>query len=52
MVEYATVKIPIEFRDRFEELNERYHLGYASFAEIIKEGLRKRFEEIESTYGT
>jgi hypothetical protein len=50
MVEYVNVKIPVGFRDRFEELNERYNLEYSSFAEIIKECLRRRFEEIESRY--
>ena len=50
MLEYVNVKVPVELRKRFEDLNKRYDLGYASFAEIIKESLRKRFEEIEASY--
>ena len=50
MIEYVNAKIPIEFRDRFNDLNKKHSLGYASFAEIIKECLRRRFEEIETTY--
>ena len=50
MVEYATVKIPTSFRDRFGAMNERYDLGYASLAEFVKEAMRKRFEEIEASY--
>ena len=50
MVEYATVKIPTSFRDRFVTMNEKYDLGYASLAEFVKEAMRKRFEEIEASY--
>ena len=50
MLEYVNVKVPVELRKRFEDLNKQYSLGYASFAEIIKESLRKRFEEIEASY--
>ena len=51
MVEYVSVKIPVSFRDRFDKLNKEHGLGYASFAEIVKECLRSRFEDIENTYG-
>ncbi len=50
MVDYATLKIPSEFRDEFERLNERHKKGYSSFAEFTKEALRKRFEEIRQVY--
>jgi hypothetical protein len=50
MVEYVNVKIPVSFRDRFEKLNKEHDLGYSSFAEIIKECLRSRLEDIENTY--
>ena len=50
MVEYTTVKIPVSFRDRFDKLNKEHDLGYSSFAEIIKECLRARYEEIENIY--
>jgi len=48
--EYVTVRLPLSLRERFERLNKRHFLGYASFAEIVKESLRKRLEEIEATY--
>lgn len=48
MVEYVNVKIPVSFRDRYEELNEKHNLGYGSFAEIVKDALRRRYEEIET----
>jgi len=50
MVEYATVKIPTSFRDRFGVINDKHDLGYASLAEFVKEAMRKRFEEIEAAY--
>ncbi len=50
MVEYINVKLPIIFRSRFETVNEKYNLGYASLAEFVKEAMRKRFEEIEASY--
>ena len=50
MVEYASVKIPTSFRDRFETVNKEYDLGYSSLAEFVKEAMRRRFEEIEKTY--
>lgn len=50
MIEYVNVKIPVSFRDRFEKLNNEHDLGYASFAEIIKECLRSRLEDIEKSY--
>lgn len=50
MTEYAVAKIPIEFRKRFDDLNKRHKLGYSSFAEIIKECLRRRFEELEAAH--
>ena len=50
MVEYASVKIPTSFRNRFDTMNEKYDLGYASLAEFVKEAMRKRFEEIEASY--
>jgi len=50
MVEYVNVKVPVSFRDRFEKLNKEYDLGYSSFAEIIKECLRRRLEDVENTY--
>jgi len=31
-------------------MNEKYDLGYASLAEFVKDALRRRFEEIISTY--
>lgn len=52
MVEYVSVKIPVSFRDRFEKLNKEHDLGYSSFAEIIKECLRRRYEEVEGIRGT
>lgn len=51
MVEYFNTKLPVSFRKRFESLNKKYDLGYTSVAEFIKDSMRKRFEEIENTYG-
>jgi len=50
MTEYASVKIPTSFRDRFGAMNEKYNLGYASLAEFIKDSMRRRFEEIRSSH--
>lgn len=50
MTDYATIKVPESFRDRFEELNKQFDLGYASLAEFTKEAMRQRFEEIIRTY--
>jgi hypothetical protein len=46
MTEYVNVKLPDIFRKQFENLNKEYDLGYSSFAEFIKDSLRRRFEEI------
>jgi len=50
MVYYISVKIPESFREEVQRLNEKYNLGYASLAEFVKEAMRKRFEEIRSSY--
>jgi len=49
--DYVTVRVPSSLRDLYERLNENYGLGYTSFAEFVKEAMRKRFEDIENTYG-
>jgi len=46
MPDYVNVKLPDSFRDQFEDLNKKHSLGYSSFAEFIKDALRRRFEDI------
>ena len=50
MTEYSIVKIPTDFKERFEGLNNAHRLGYSSYAEFVKDAMRRRFEEIEASY--
>ncbi len=50
MTDYAVVKAPLEFREKFERLNKEYALGYDSFTEFARDAMRRRFEEIESLH--
>ena len=50
MVSYSVVKVPEDLKQRFERLNKERHLGYTTFTEFVKDALRRRFEEIISTY--
>jgi len=42
-----SVKIPRDYRTKFERKNKEYNLGYSSFPEFIKDCMRRRFEEVE-----
>lgn len=48
--EYITVRIPESLRDLVEKKNEEIGLGYTSFAEFVKEAIRKRLEDLIATY--
>jgi len=50
MTKYSIVKIPTEFKEHFEQLNNAHKRGYSSYAEFVKDSLRRRFEEIRSSY--
>ena len=50
MPEYDNLKIPVQFRERFEKLNKLYARGYSSYPEFAKDAMRRRFEEIRSSY--
>ena len=50
MPDYVTVRIPSSLRELFEQTNENLKLGYTSFAEFVKEAIRKRLEEIHNSY--
>jgi len=48
--EYVTVRVPGSLRENFEKYNQEIGLGYTSFAEFVKDSIRKRLEEIIKTY--
>ena len=50
MTSYKVVKVPEDLKHKFERLNKERHLGYTTFTEFVKDALRRRFEEIISTY--
>ena len=50
MVGYSVIKVPEELKMRFESMNRDRQLGYTTFTEFVKDALRRRFEEIRSTY--
>ncbi|MFX1369704.1 MAG: hypothetical protein ACFFAY_14000 [Promethearchaeota archaeon] len=45
-----SVKIPKDYKIKFERKNREYDLGYSSFAEFIKDCMRRRFEEVEAAH--
>lgn len=50
MSDYVTVRLPKELRDLYSKLDGEIGLGYTSFAEFVKEAIRKRMEDIRQTY--
>jgi len=46
---HLTVRIPEDLKTKWERKNQEYGLGYSSFPEFIKDCMRRRFEEIESS---
>jgi hypothetical protein len=42
-----SVKIPKDYKVKFERKNREFNLGYSSFPEFIKDCMRRRFEEVE-----
>lgn len=52
MDDYVTVRIPESLKLLYEKNQEELDLGYRSFAEFVKEAVRKRLEEIKDVYGT
>lgn len=42
-----SIKIPKDYKVKFERKNREYSLGYSSFPEFIKDCMRRRFEEVE-----
>lgn len=51
MTDYAIVKVSPEFKERFENLNKEFNLGYGSFTEFARDAMRRRFEELKEIYG-
>jgi hypothetical protein len=49
MTQRLSVKIPKDYKIQFERKNKEYNLGYSSFPEFIKDCMRRRFNELEST---
>jgi len=47
MTDYDNVKLPVFFKKKFTDLNDRFELGYTSFPELVRELLRNWFKEIE-----
>ncbi len=47
--EYTTVRLPKEIMDEIDQIIKRGIRGYKSRAEFIKEAIRKRFEELETS---
>ncbi|MFW9799416.1 MAG: hypothetical protein ACFFD9_03195 [Candidatus Thorarchaeota archaeon] len=45
-----TIKIPKDYKTKFERKNKEYDLGYSSFPEFIKDCMRRRFEEVDETH--
>ena len=50
MSDYVTVRLPRELRDRYSKIDSEMGLGYTSFAEFVKEAIRRRMEELLQTY--
>lgn len=46
-----TIKIPKDYKTKFERKNREYDLGYSSFPEFIKDCMRRRFEEVDEAHG-
>lgn len=49
MTRRLSVKIPKDYKIQFERKNKEYDLGYSSFPEFIKDCMRRRFNELDST---
>ncbi|MHA2209856.1 MAG: hypothetical protein ACXABV_11840 [Candidatus Thorarchaeota archaeon] len=49
MTRRLSVKIPKDYKIQFERKNKEYDLGYSSFPEFIRDCMRRRFNELEST---
>jgi hypothetical protein len=49
MTQRLSVKIPKDYKIQFERKNKEYNLGYSSFPEFIKDCMRRRFNELETT---
>ena len=47
--EYTTVRLPKEIMDEIDQIIKRGIRGYKSRAEFIKEAIRKRFEELNTS---
>jgi len=47
--EYTTVRLPKEIMDEIDQIIKRGTRGYKSRAEFIKEAIRKRFEELQTS---
>lgn len=45
-----TVRVPRELRELYEQLDSKLGLGYTSFAEFVKEAIRKRIEDVRLSY--
>ncbi len=45
-----SVKIPRDYKIKFERKNREYDLGYSSFPEFIKDCMRRRFEEVDDEH--
>ena len=43
-------RVPESLRTLFEKTNKELELGYTSFAEFVKESIRRRVEEIRLAY--
>ena len=48
--DYVTVRVPESLRVLFEKTDKELGLGYTSFAEFVKEAIRRRIEEIKTIY--
>ena len=48
--DYVTVRVPESLRTLFAKTNKELELGYTSFAEFVKESIRRRVEEIRLAY--
>ena len=47
---YVTVRVPESLRVLFEKTDKELGLGYTSFAEFVKEAIRRRVEEIRTAH--
>ena len=47
---WVCFRVPESLRVLFEKMDKELGLGYTSFAEFVKEAIRRRFEEIETSY--